>query len=209
MRIAIFGASGRTGQHLVRQALDAGHHVVAFVRSPAKLGIHHERLSVVPGDVQDVAQVEKAVTGADAVISALGPTSNTPEYKVSQGIENILAAMEKQGIRRLVISAGAGVGDANDKPRLFNKAMNVLLNVVARHVYEDMRRSVEIVRASDLDWTIVRVPMLTDGPATGNIQVGYVGKGMGPRLSRADMATFMLQQATSDSYLRQAPAISH
>jgi putative NADH-flavin reductase len=209
MRIAIFGASGRTGQHLVRQALAAGHDVVAFVRTPARLGIQDERLAIVPGDVQDMAQVEKAVNGVDAVISVMGPTSNRPEYQVSQGIENILAAMERQGVRRLVISAGAGVGDANDRPRLFNKAMNVLLNVVARHVYEDMRRSVETVRASDLDWAIVRVPMLTDGPATGNIQVGYVGKGMGPRLSRADMAAFMLQQATSDTYLHQAPAISN
>lgn len=209
MKIVVFGATGGTGQHIVEQALASGHEVVAFARTPSKLRAQHERLSVVQGDVQDAERVKTAVAGVDAVISALGPTSNTADYQVTKGTKNILAAMEKHDVRRLVVSAGAGVGDPNDEPRLINKLINVALKLFSRHVYEDMKRVVETVRASDVDWTIVRAPMLTDNPKSGNVRVGYVGKGMGPRLARADMAHFMLQQLEDETYLRKAPAISN
>jgi NAD(P)-dependent dehydrogenase (short-subunit alcohol dehydrogenase family) len=209
MKIAVFGATGRAGRHLVEQALAAGHEVVALARTPSKLKASDARLSVIQGDIQDSAKVEQAVSGADAVVSVLGPTSNEPTFTVSQGTQHILAAMSKHGVKRLVISAGAGVGDANDAPKLFNKLINLLLKLLSGNVYEDMRRTVDNVRASDRDWVIVRVPMLTDDPSTGRMQIGYVGKGMGMRIARADMADFMLQQLESDTYLHKAPAISN
>ncbi|MCA9874446.1 MAG: SDR family oxidoreductase [Anaerolineales bacterium] len=209
MKLTIFGASGRTGRPLMMQALDAGHEVTAFVRTPAKLDVQHENLTVVQGDVRNPTQVETAVTGADAVLSVLGPTANTPDYQVCQGTEHILTAMKKHGVRRLVISAGAGVGDPADAPRPVNKLINLLLRLVSPHVYEDMKRTVDLVRASDLDWTIVRVPRLTDDPPTGQVKTAYVGKGMGMRITRADMASFMLQQVDDTRFIRQAPAISN
>ncbi len=209
MKLAIFGATGRTGQHLVQQALEAKHEVVVLVRTPSKLTIQNPGLSVIQGDIQDAAKVEQTIKGSDAVFSVLGPTSNTPEYQTTKGTKNILDAMKKQGVRKLVISAGAGVGDPYDEPKLFNKFINILLKLAARYVYEDMLQVVDLVRESDMDWVIVRVPMLTDAPATGSIKIGYVGKGMGPRISRADMATFMLKQLNDNTYLRQAPAISN
>ncbi|MFW6069356.1 MAG: NAD(P)-dependent oxidoreductase [Chloroflexota bacterium] len=209
MKLTIFGATGRTGQHLVEQALARGHQVTAFTRSPQKLAAYRDRLHIVQGDVQDSGAVKRAVAGADAVISVLGPTQNTPDYQITRGTGHILDAMKKHGVRRLVISAGAGVGDPQDEPKLFNKLINVLLKLVSRHVYEDMKRTVDTVRSSDVDWTVVRVPMLTDGPAKGHVKTGYVGKGMGPRITRADMASFMLDQVESDAYLHKAPAISN
>ena len=209
MKIVVFGATGKTGRHVVEQALAAGHKVVAFARDPSKLNTTHKRLSVVQGDVQNPAQVEQAVAGADAVVSVLGPTHNRPAYEVSKGMANILDAMKKRRVRRLVIAAGAGVGDPNDEPKLINKAISVLLKLVSRNVLEDMKRTVELVRASDRDWVIVRVPRLTDAPRTGKVKAGYVGKGMGLTLSRADMADFMLQQLKGDTYLRKAPAFSN
>lgn len=209
MKITIFGATGRTGQHLVEQALERGHEVTAFARSPQKLAAYRGRIAVVEGDVQDANAVQEAVAGADAVISVLGPTENTPDYQVTRGTRHILDAMKQHGVDRIVISAGAGVGDPNDEPRLFNKAINLLLKLFSRHVYEDMRRTVATVRDSDVDWTIVRVPMLTDDAPKGEVKVGYVGKGMGPRITRADVASFMLDQVGGDAYLHQAPAISN
>jgi putative NADH-flavin reductase len=209
MKIAIFGGTGRTGKHLVEQALEQGHEVVMLARDPAKVGLQHERLTVVQGSVMDDAAVEQVVRGADAVVSALGPASNAPTFEISQGTAKILAAMERAGARRLVISAGAGVGAPGDAPKLFNHLISFLLKVTAKNVYEDMVRTVDAVRSSKLDWTVVRVPMLTDDPRTGQVKVGMVGKGMGPRISRADMAEFMLQQVTSDAHLRQSPAISN
>ncbi len=208
MNIAVFGGTGRTGRHVVEQALAAGHSITALARTPAKLP-KHERLVVIGGDVQDPSAVEKTVAGSEAVISVLGPTSNEPTFEVSKGMRHILAAMQKHGVRRLIISAGAGVGDPNDTPKLSNKAINLLLKLLARNVYEDMKGAVDVVRASEHDWTIVRVPRLIDGPKTGLIKVGYVGNGMGMQINRADMAGFMLDQLQNGAYIRKAPAISN
>lgn len=208
MKLAIFGATGGTGQHLVKQALERGHDVVAFARSPEKLQASGENLTVVQGDIQDADRVEETVAGADAVISVLGPTENKPTFTVTAGTQHILDAMQKHGVDRLVVSAGAGVGDPEDEPKLFNHAINLLLRLVSRWVYEDMKRVVDTVRRSDVSWTVVRVPMLTDAAPTGEVKASYVGKGMGPRISRADMASFMLDQAAIDEYVHKAPAIS-
>jgi len=209
MKLAIFGATGRTGQHLLRQALEAGHQVTVLARDPAKLSVQNERLTVVKGSLKDAGCVEQVVAGADVVLSALGPTNNQPTFEISQGTQLIINTMKKHGARRLVIAAGAGVGDPEDAPKLFNKLINVLLKTISKNVYEDMLKTVSLVRASDLEWTIVRVPMLTDDPKTGQLKIGMVGKGMGPRISRADMADFMLQQASTRQYVGKAPAISN
>ena len=208
MNIIIFGATGRTGQLLVEKALERGHQVTALARSPEKLTGFNGQLEIVQGDARDAGKVAEAVAGAEAVISVLGPTENRPVFAVSEATENILSAMKDQGVERLILSAGAGVGDPQDAPRLFNRLIDFLLKLFSRWVYEDMVRTVEQVRSSDLQWTVVRVPMLVDGEETEEVQVGYVGKGMGPRVSRADLAAFMLDQLASSEYVQQAPAIS-
>lgn len=209
MKLAIFGATGETGRHLVKQALERGHEVTAFTRSPEKLPINSDRLTVVQGDVRNADKVNEAIAGVDAVLSALGPAENKPVFTVTEGTQNILDAMNRYGVERLVVSAGAGVGDPNDEPKLFNHAINFLLKIVSRWVYEDMRRTVDLVRGSHVKWTVVRVPMLTDDEPTGDVKVGYVGKGLGSRLTRADMARFMLDQVESDELVHRAPAISN
>lgn len=209
MKLAIFGGTGRTGQHLVRQALEAGHSVAVLARTPAKLGMRHANLRVVQGDLHDAACIEATIAGAEAVLSVLGPAANQPDYTISKGTRLILDAMRKHDVRRLIISAGAGVPDPNDEPKLFDHIIRLLLGVISKHVVADMTQVVALVRQSDLDWTIVRAPMLTDGPQSGRVRVGWVGKGTGPRLSRADMAAFLLKQVEDDTYLRQAPVISN
>lgn len=208
MKLTIFGATGRTGQHLVQQALQRGCAVTAFTRTPEKLQAGADNLEIVQGDVKDADQVKQAVAGADAVISVLGPTENKPVFAVTKGMEHILAAMKAHGVERLVMSAGAGVSDSRDGPTLLNRLINFLLRLSARWVYEDMQRAVELVRASDLKWTVVRVPMLTDDEPSGRVKAGYVGKGMGMRVTRADLARFMLDQVDSEAYVREAPAVS-
>ena len=209
MKLAVFGATGKTGKHLLAQALAEGNQVTVLMRNPNKLALQHPRLTILQGEVGDAAKVEQTIAGADAGISVLGPTNKAPKFRISQGTEHIIAAMKTKGIRRLVVSAGAGVGDPNDTPKLFNYFMNVMLKLMARNVYEDMKRVVESVRLSELDWTVVRVPMLTDDVKTGKVRVGYVGNGIGPRLTRADMADFILKQVRDRQYVRQAPAISN
>ncbi len=206
--VAIFGGTGKTGRHLVEQALAAGHHVAVLARTPGKLDLQHERLRVVQGDVQDPAAVSATIEGASAVLSALGPTKNTPDHQVSRGTAHVLGAMREHGVRRIVLSAGAGVGAEGDQPKPFDHLISFALKLAARHVLEDMTRTVDAVRASDLDWTVVRVPMLTDGPATGSVRVGHVGVNTGPRIARADLARFMLQQLDDPTHVRASPVIS-
>ena len=209
MKITIFGGSGRTGVFLVRQALSAGHRVTALVRNPERALTQNVNLVVVPGSLQDTALVSQAIQGAQAVLSVLGPRSNQPVYEISAGMDNILAAMQQHGVRRLIVSAGAGLGDPEDIPGLPDRLVRLLLKKFARYAYEDMRRTVEKVRASDTDWTVVRAPMLTDAPYTGKIRLGYLGKGVGMRLCRADLADFMLRQLNDTTYIRKSPVVSN
>ena len=209
MRITIFGATGKTGRLVVEQALAQGDGVVAFARTPSKLGITNPKLSIVEGDIADADAVERAIAGSDAVISVLGPSSNAPDLAVSRGTKNILTAMQKQNVKRLIVSTGAGVAQPGDQPGLPDKVIGALLKVVSKNVLDDMTQTVALVKNSDLDWTIVRVPMLTDDPATGHVRAGAVGKDIGIRIGRADMAAFLLTQLAGPRYLKRAPAISN
>jgi putative NADH-flavin reductase len=209
LHVTILGGTGKTGRHVVDQALQAGHHVTVLARTPSKLDVAHERLRVVAGDVQDPVAVSEAIAGSSAVVSVLGPTQNTPDYQVSRGTAHVIEAMRTHGVRRLVVSAGAGVGGDGDQPKLVDHLISFVLKLAARHVLADMTRTVDAVRASGLDWTVVRVPMLTDGPPTGTIRVGLVGVNTGPRIARADMARFMLEQVHDASNVGASPVISN
>ncbi|TAK12847.1 MAG: NAD-dependent epimerase/dehydratase family protein [Anaerolineae bacterium] len=208
MNLVIFGASGRTGRPLVEQALAAGHTVTAFTRAAHRLGFQHDRLHIVEGDIRDAEAVNRAVQGAQAVLSVLGPASNTPEFAVSAGTQVIIAAMRGHGVQRLVASAGAGVSMEKDQPRAFHRLMDFLVSRLSRYVFEDMVQTVAAIRRSDLDWTVVRVPMLVDGESLP-VKVGYVGRGPGPRLTRGSLAAFMLQQADDLTYRHDLPVISN
>ncbi|MDX1614361.1 MAG: SDR family oxidoreductase [Candidatus Promineifilaceae bacterium] len=209
MQLTVFGATGRTGRHLVEQALAAGHTVQALARNPAKIQVQNDRLTVIQGNVQEADAVQEAIAGSEAVISVLGPTSNTPDYQITKGMKHILEAMNQHEVERLIISVGAGVRDPQDQPGLLDKVIGAAVKLFSKHVYQDMVQVDQLVRQSGLDWTIVRVPMLTDGPAGEQLRVGYIGQGTGPRLARTDMAAFMLAQLEDDRYLHQAPVISN
>ena len=210
MKITIFGATGKVGRRLVDQALERGDRVTAFVRDPSKLTTHrHERLKVVQGNVQNSKDVEQAVAGTDAVLSALGQTKTSSKDVLTEGIKNIVAAMNKHGVRRLVSLTGAGVRDPKDEPKLVDRVIGSLLKLLQRDLLEDALGAARVIQESGLDWVIVRAPVLNEGEKKGEYRVGYVGKESGTRLSRADLAGFMLEQTTDDTYLHQAPMVSY
>lgn len=209
MNLTVFGATGRTGLEVVRQALDAGHHVTAYVRTPSKLTVQNDQLRVVQGVLTDADSVRDAVRGADAVISVLGSTSNRPGKPLSEGVSIIVDAMQREDVTRLVVATGAGVPDSSDDPKLVHRLIGILLGLLARHVLEDSIGMVEAVRNSRLDWVIVRAPRLNDKPATGIVKAGYLGRGVGIQLTRVDFATFLLEQVREESWLRKAPVVSN
>lgn len=208
MQIAVFGGTGRTGIPLIQQALEAGHTIVALVRTPSKMPVHDERLTLVQGDVMNAADVDKMVQSSDAVISVIGHTKGSPKDVQTVAMKNILAAMSKYSVKRLVSLTGAGVAVPQDKPKFINHVITFLLKLLSADVLTDAVHHYEVLQSSALDWIVVRGPMLTEGPHTGKYRIGWVGVNTGTRISRADVADFILKQLTDDTYLRQAPMIS-
>jgi putative NADH-flavin reductase len=207
MTLTVFGATGRTGQPVVRQALDAGHTVVAFARTPSKLDVQHDNLAVVQGDVTDAASVKEAVDGADAVVSVLGHAEGAPDDVVTVGTRHILDAMRAHGVQRLVSMTGAAVQSEKDPSYWGSNLAAWLMETMAPAMIEDERTHAEVIRASDFDWTIVRAPRLTDGPYTGTYRTGYLKMGLGASISRTDVADFLLRLATSDEYVGEEPML--
>ena len=198
----ILGATGATGQHLVSQALQQGHAVTAFVRDPERLTSKHDRLRVVTGTVEDPAALDGAIRGQDVVISALGRGQSFKSHGlIAKSVPLVVAAMERQGVRRLVFMSAFGVGetwrDVPAMPRLF---MRTLL----RDIYTDKTVGESILRRSQLDWTIVQPVGLTNGPHTGRYRVGERLDLRGfPAISRADVADFILTQLGPETNVRK------
>jgi putative NADH-flavin reductase len=207
MNIIIFGATGPTGQQLLRQALEDGHSVTAFARNVAAITTQHERLRVVQGDALDAAAVDKAMSGHDTVISLLGtPFTFKPVKLFSEGTRNIIQAMHKRGMRRLLCISSGGTNPSADSQHGF--FFNTFVKpTIRRSVYLDMRRMEQLVKRSGLDWTIVRPLQLYDGPLSKkyHTEPGYIPSG---KTSRADLVDFLLKQMRSTQYRQQAVAMT-
>ena len=211
-KLTIFGATGATGKQLIEQALAAGNHVVAFARDPSKIGASREHLTIVQGELAYTEAIERAIIGSDAVISVLGPRpgEDIKSKPLTRGMQNILAAIQNTGVRRLIISSTPSASDPNDLPDLKFKVLVSLIKSAMRPAYEEIVSVARLVCESDTDWTIVRVSMLNNNPGSGVIRAGYLGKKqVGTNISRADLASFMLSQVKDRTYLRQAPALSN
>ena len=207
MRLAVLGATGRTGRPLVEQALAAGHSVTALARTPSKLGTEHPALTVVQGDAARREDVARVVEGADAVLLTLGHTKTSSRDVLAKAAENVVAAMKTHGVRRVVTETGAGVEDPRDPPGLAPRLVRGVMRLVAGDLLEDSERHVRTFRESGLDWTAVRAPRLTEGPRTGDYQTGYFAMGPGESVSRADVADYMLRLASSQEEAGGAPMI--
>lgn len=209
MKIVIFGASGRTGLEVLKQALESGHIVTAFVRTPSKIDIQHPNLTLFQGDVMDTDAVEKAIVEQDAVICTLGPVRPSIPSMMQTAAKNIVAAMKKHGIHRIILTTGAGVRQPEDQPKLMDRSIGILLSLLAKEVVLDSAAYVKYIQSSDLDWTIVRFPRLMDGAHTGRYRVGYVDKHSSIQFSRADGADFILKELTEKKWLRKLPLVSY
>lgn len=208
MKIIIFGASGATGQRIVAQALDLGHDVTAFVRSPEKLALQHEKLNVLQGDVLDEVSVMRAIKGQEIVLCALGKPATNKNKLRTKGTENIIWAMEKLGLKRLICQSGLGAGDSFEMlPPLYR---HLIIPLFLRHVFADHLSQEKAIKQSGLDWVIVRPANLTNKARTDDYQHGFavLSKSISLKISREDVAAFMLLQLNNDYYLHQTPAIS-
>jgi putative NADH-flavin reductase len=206
-RLLLLGATGLTGRQLLEQGLEQGHDVTALVRDPARLTMQHARLRTVTGSATDAAAVERALDDRDAVLCALGTRSVRSLVScdlMRASMAALVPAMERRGVDRLILLSALGVGDSvHQAPPAIRFAFRTLL----RPVGNDKAAAEDRVRATDLDWTIVYPPSLTDGPRSGH-RAGESLKLRGmPRISRADLADFMLSQLTDAAYSRRSAVV--
>ncbi len=207
MKVLVLGATGATGRLIVGKAVAKGYEVVALVRSKAKADLDGAEL--VEGDARDPAALTRAIAGCDSVVSSLG-TAMSPFREVtllSTATRALVGVMEQQNIRRLVCITGLGAGDSRGHGGFFFDQL--FLPLMLRKVYEDKNRQEEVIRASTLDWTIVRPTVLNDKPARGDIKALTDLSGVhGGTIARADVADFVVQQLAADTWLRKAPLIT-
>ena len=209
MKIAIFGATGGTGRQLLEQALEEGHSVTACVRDASKLeDVTSSNLKIIQGDVLNENTVEEVVAGQDVVLSALGAGAKRTTLR-EDGTREIVKAMEKKGIKRLITLSSLGVGDSRKNLDFFTKF--IVVDLFLRHPFADHERQEKVVRESDLDWTIVRPPHLVKGSRTGEYQHGFATdyRNIKAKISRGDVADFMLNQISNDTYVRKSPGVSY
>lgn len=212
MKISLFGATGPTGKFLIEEALRQGYSLSVYTRDARKLAAFAGRIEIVVGDLQDREAIAKCIRGADAVISALGPNGIKVhgDKPVMHGLINIVSAMRQSGVRRLIQISTAAYRDQKDSFDFKAHAMALFFKLVARKAYEDITATGSLVARSDLDWTLVRIPNLRNGPANGKVAVGWYGKTkLGTKLSRGNLAKFLVDQVADKTFLQAAPGIAN
>lgn len=210
MKIAVIGATGGSGQAIVREAIAQGHEVSALVRSRARAEPLLPNVRLEEGDARDRSALSGALSGCDAVISALGPRTISPFRQVtllSDATRSLLAAMREQRVSRLVCITGLGAGDsAGHGGFVYDRLIKPLL---LRTIYEDKDRQEALIRASELEWVIVRPTVLKNKPATGRVRAMTDLAGFkGGQISREDVAAFVVAQVSSDAWLHRTPLIT-
>jgi putative NADH-flavin reductase len=209
MKILIIGAARGIGMQVLQQALSKDHMVTALVRSPQKVAVQHERLQVMQGDIRDCQSVDRATESQEAIISSIGikPTRK-PVTVFSAGMQNVLASMKKNKVTLLIAVTGIGAGDSRGLGGFFyDKIFQPLL---LKTIHEDKDREEALIKASAVDWIIVRPGFLTNGPVTGEYRAltDLAGIKAG-KISRADVAHFILGQLKSPEYFKQTPLITY
>ena len=205
MNVIVFGAGGKTGTLVIEKALAAGHAVTAFLHDAT----HElpEGVKKITGDAEDPFSVLKAVEGQDAVIDAIGGKTPYKDTALERtAAHNIVEAMQAQHVRRLVVVSMMGIGDSKEQAPFWYE--HILMPTFLRGADKDKAAMEATVHSSGLDFVITRPPILTEDPATGSV-ITITGEHKGHKITRADLAQFLVDQLTSDQYLGQAVLIAN
>ena len=206
MKILILGSTGGTGQQLVAQSLKQNYEVTALARDPSKLKLNHDRLTVVKGSVLDKNVLANALEGKEAVLSALGVGKSLKSRDlISNAVRIIIPAMNEKNVKRLVFLSAFGVGETFTQANFIQR---IIFKVFLKNIYADKSKADDLIRKSTLEWTLVYPVLMTDTPGTGKYKVGekFEMKGM-PKISRADVAEFMLRQLNDNNFLKKPSII--
>lgn len=213
MNVVIFGATGYSGKEILREALAQQHHVSVLVRNAAALPFHNTNLSIVEGNVMDRKVVHTLLAGQDAVIQCLGiggKGDGKPSTFISDASAIIVEEMQKQNVKRLIAMSNVGAGNSVAfQPWIFRRIILPYFMKWLHAIIEDKNRMEPIIMNSNLDWTIVRCPNITNKAARKNVVATLDGKGLGLSITNQDTASFIVRQLSDKTFSRQAPSISN
>jgi putative NADH-flavin reductase len=208
MRVLIVGASKGIGLETTRQALDAGHDVRALARSATAIAVSNPSLEKIRGDALKTADVEAALVGVDVVIQTLGVGLGDlfrPVHLFSDATRVLIAAMRRQGVKRLICVTGFGAGDSRASISCLQR---LPFQIVFGRAYDDKNLQEKLIKESELDWTIVRPGVLTSRPRAGRYRIlAEASQWRNGIISRADVAEFLVRQIGDQAYIRKAPVL--
>jgi putative NADH-flavin reductase len=213
MKLVIFGATGFSGQAIMKLALSKGIQVTVLVRNKSAITIQNENLTVIQGNVLDSNDVKKALEHQDAVIQCLGvggKGDGKPTTFISDATKIIVEEMEKQQIKRLIAMSNVGAGNSLAfQPWFFTKIILPYFMKWLKVIIDDKNRMEPIIMNSELDWTIVRCPNIVDKPAKGTCNATLDGKGLKLSITLPDLSKFMVDQLKETAFIKQAPSVSN
>ena len=208
-KIALFGATGQTGQQFLTKALVNGYQVRALVRDVSKVNQQSKNLTIIQGDVLNYNEVLSALTDCDIVVSLFGHVKDSPEWLQTNGTKNIIAAMKQLGIKKIISLSGGGLPfPEKDEPKFIDKTIRFVMKIIVPKVLNDAVEHHKVLVNSNQDWLIVRGARLVNKPSNGNYRVGWVGVNAGTETSREDLASFIENQINNDQFLYQMPFVS-
>jgi putative NADH-flavin reductase len=211
MRITILGSTGFVGQVLIKKAIAAGYQVKTLARNPDKLEEIKDKIEIVEGCVFESSSIEAAIEGAEAVLSTVGPPQTGKSfdpYQYEKTMKEIVRIMDRKGIKRYIHIGGAAHQGGEDERWNFNrKFLRFFLNLFGKQILAAKHLEWEVLKSSDLDWTLIRPPRIADEMSSGSISVDEKNlKNL--KVSVDDLTDFILQQISSNEWIRKAPLIS-
>jgi putative NADH-flavin reductase len=208
-KIALFGATGQTGRKFLEVALAKGYEVKALVRNKTKIQHTSSTLTIFEGDILNQKDVDNVIEGADIVVSLFGHVKGSPEWLQTNGTKNIISAMQKHKVERIISLSGGGLPfPEKDKPKFADYLIRTIMKIVVPTILNDAIAHADVLKSSNKKWVIVRAPRLTNDEKIGNYRVGWVGVNASAKISRADLADFILNQVEDESYNFQMPFVS-
>ncbi len=209
-KIALFGASGKTGQEFLKLALAAGYSIKALVRNPEKIKQKNPLLTLIKGDVLKQEDVDETVDDTDLVVSLFGHVKDSPEWLQTNGTKNIVAAMKKYQVNKIISLSGGGLPyPEKDKPKIPDILIRAIMKIAVPRILNDAIAHHKVLAESGLDWIIVRGPRLTNEAPKGNYRIGWVGVNASTKIGRADLADFILKQVESKEFHQEMPFVSY
>jgi putative NADH-flavin reductase len=209
-KIALFGATGQTGNLFLDAALAQGFDVQILVRDVSKLKQKSDKLTVFTGDVLNLEYVSNTIKDVDLVVSLFGHVKKSPEWLQTNGTKNIIKAMKQHQVERIISLSGGGLPfPEKDEPKFIDKLIRTIMKIIVPKILNDAIAHHEVLMKSGLKWTIVRGPRLTNKPKTGTYKIGWVGVNSGTKITRADLADFIVTQIDDESFNYQMPFVSN